>query len=151
MIHSGVKEIPQYHVMKSWSKDARDYEYPKEASNEVEEQLGQRLLFANALDVVTKSGKAPKAGEILTRHLNLARKEIEDLEDDTSNDELTSAENTMCGYTSAEADYSTDQCAYTSDEQAVKHNVYGASGSSAYMSDVEIRQMKAPVVPLKSG
>lgn len=76
--------------MKRWTRDARDYEYPNEVCSSVGQQLGQSLLFANALDVVNSTEKGPKAGEILTRHLNMARKEIEELENETCKQLYTS-------------------------------------------------------------
>lgn len=30
MIRRGVKKIPQAHIMKRWTRDARDYQYPNE-------------------------------------------------------------------------------------------------------------------------
>lgn len=60
MIHRGVNEIPEAHIMKRWTRNARDYEYPNEVCTTAGEQLGQSLLFANALDVV-KSTERPKS------------------------------------------------------------------------------------------
>jgi hypothetical protein len=70
MIHHGVKKIPQAHIMKRWTRDARDYQYPNDVCTSAGEQLGQSLLYANALDVVKSIEKDPKAGKILARHLN---------------------------------------------------------------------------------
>ena len=41
------------------------------------EQLGQNLLYANALEVVKSTDKNPKAAEILMRYLHMAKKEID--------------------------------------------------------------------------
>lgn len=153
MIACGVKEIPKAHIMKRWTRDARDYEYPDEVCTSAGEQLGQSLLYANALDVVKSTEKAPKAGQILTKYLNLARKEIERLESD--NCTMISAsdginENAYMSGTANEQE-SVDQSSYDSDGQPVQRNVYGAAGSSAYMSDADINNIQAPELPQQLG
>lgn len=80
MITNGVKKIPEAHIMKRWTRNAHDFEYPDEVCTSAGEQLGQNLLYANALEVVKSTDKNPKAGEILMRYLNMARKEIDGIE-----------------------------------------------------------------------
>lgn len=62
--------------MKRWTRNARDFEYPDEICTSAGEQLGQNLLYAHALEVVKSTDKDPGAGQILIRHINMARKEI---------------------------------------------------------------------------
>lgn len=110
------------------------------------------MLFANALDVVKSTNKNPKAGEILTRHLNMARKEIEGLE--TANVDVISPSegNATAGYMSASGTKAMNkETEYGSDGLQVLTNTYGASGSSAYMSDADINRIQAPSVPKETG
>lgn len=135
--------------MKRWTRDARDYEYNCEVATSTGQQIGQSLLYANALDVVKSTDKDLKAGEILTRHLNLARKEIQALKSAADKQIITSDED-ITAASSNEEDNS-HLSAYDSDGQPVVRNVYGASGSSAYMSDVDLNQIRAPLVPTETG
>lgn len=61
------------------------------------EQLGQSLLFANALDVVKSTDKDPKAGQILTMYLNMAKKDIEALGNERYNQDSATDGNTTRG------------------------------------------------------
>lgn len=117
------------------------------------EQLGQSLLFANALDVVKSTVKSPKAGEILTRHLNIARKEVEGLETTNEPNNSLSDGNGTAGYVSASGTETGNENLedYDSDGLQVVPNKYGASGSSAYMSDADVNRIKAPFVPKENG
>lgn len=153
MIDLGIKKIPDGHIMKRWTRNARDYQYPDDVCTSAGEQLGQSLLYANALDAVKSTDQNPKAGEILTRYLNMARKEIEGLQNETDSQIQTSDGNTTTGYISASGNESKneEQQDYDSDGSPVVRNIYGASGSSAYMSDADINNIKAPFVPQKSG
>lgn len=153
MIHNGVKKIPQAHIMKRWTRDARDYDYPDEVATSAGQQLGQTLLYANALDVVKSTEKSQEAGQILTKYLNIARKEIEGLDNDISTNISASEGDTTNGYMSATATETEneDQSGYDSDGNPVTKNVYGAAGSSAYMSDADVNNIQAPEVPKESG
>jgi fructose-specific phosphotransferase system component IIB len=152
MIDCGVKKIPEAHIMKRWTREARDYQYPDDVCTSPGEQLGQSLLFANALDVVRSTDKNPKAGEILTRYLNMARKEIEGLEMVNVNEISPSDGNNTSGYMSASGtEAQNDEPEYDSDGLQVLTNTYGASGSSAYMSDADINSIKAPLVSKDTG
>jgi hypothetical protein len=139
--------------MKRWTRDARDYDYPDEVCTSAGEQLGQSLLYANALDVVKSTEKDPKAGVILAKYLNIAKKEIEGLENINTTTIPTSDGNTTNGYlseTATEQDNEDKEC-YGLDRHPVNTNVYGAAGSSAYMSDADVNNILAPDVPKKKG
>lgn len=154
MIHRGVNEIPEAHIMKRWTRNARDYEYPNEVCTTAGEQLGQSLLFANALDVVKSTEKDPRAGEILTKYLNMAKKDIELLHGDNSRHMSASDGNTTgAAYqseTGTKAEYA-DHTDYDSDGKRVVTNAYGAAGSSAYMTYADVNSIKAPNIPKEVG
>jgi hypothetical protein len=153
MIDCGLNKIPEGHILKRWTRNARDYQYPDDVCTIAGEQLGQSLLFANALDVVKSTVKNPKAGEILTRHLNIARKEIEVLETTNEANNSLSDGNGTAGYVSASGTETGNGNLedYDSGGIQVVTNKYGASGSSAYMSDADINRIKAPFVPKENG
>lgn len=153
MIHRGVKKIPEDHIMKRWTREACDYHYPDDVSTSVGEQMGQSMLYANALDVVKATRKNPKAGEILNRHLRNARKEIDGLNDVSSSQMYASDGYTTTGYDSATGN-ETDKAnhnVYDSNGQPVVTNKYGAAGSSAYMSDADVSNIQAPIITAASG
>lgn len=153
MIHCGIKKIPTAHIMKRWTRDVRDYEYPAEVCPSATENLGQSLLYANALDAVKSTDNNKKAAQILNRYLNIARKEIDALDGPNPCQFTTSGGNTTVGYisgtnTEAETEW---QSEYDSDGQPLVRNMYGASRSSAYMSDANINNIQTPVVPTETG
>lgn len=154
MIDLGIKEIPEAHIMKRWTRKARDYEYPNEVATAAGEQLGQSLLFANALDVVKSTDRDPRAGQILTRYLNMAKKDIDLLKSDRIRQVSESdGNNTTEAYlseTGTDIEFA-DNTDYDSDGQRLVKNGYGAAGSSAYMSDADVNKIKAPNVPTQSG
>lgn len=151
MIHCGVKKIPEAHIMKRWTRSARHFEYPDDTCTSDGEQLGQSLLFINVLEVVRSTDKDPKAGEILMRYLNMARKEIDGLHSEKNNSICSSDGYSSAGYTSATAAEDGDQSGYDSDGKRIVRNMYGAVGSSAYMSDCDIQNIQAPMVPEQVG
>lgn len=108
------------------------------------------MLYANALDVVSSTQKNKKAGKILIRHLNMARKEINGLETEISTELQTTDGNTTTGYSSG-CGTEVENSGYDSDGNPVVRNKYGAAGSSAYMSDLDVIKIKAPFIKPKAG
>lgn len=153
MITNGVKKIPEAHIMKRWTRNAHDFEYPDEVCTSAGEQLGQNLLYANALEVVKSTDKNPKAGEILMRYLNMARKEIDGIETEKLSNMPVSNGSTSEGETTGIVSETEgiDQLGYEPNAQRIVTNTYGASGSSAYMSDADIQNIQAPLVPKQTG
>jgi hypothetical protein len=139
--------------MKRWTRNARDFEYPDEVCTSAGEQLGQNLLYANALDVVKSTDKNPKAVEILMKYLHMAKKEIDSMPPENlsyiaSTDGNSSAAQNPVNDSETEGGC---QTGYESNGQQIITNTYGAAGSSAYMSDAEIREIQAPLVPQHIG
>jgi hypothetical protein len=139
LIHCGVKEIPESHIMKRWTRDAKDFEYQIETrSNLVDTQLCNNMLYVNALETVQAVENDTEAAEILMTYLSNAKKEIQRMveqRDKCSDNILTS------GYSSDP--HSDDVGSEFDDDNA---NTYGASGSSAYMSDADIRAIQTPTI-----
>lgn len=119
--------------------------------------MGQSLLYANALDVVKSTQMHPKAGEILNRHLTMGRKEIDGLNCEISSQMYGSDGNTTTGYISGSAteteklDQVSITVGYDSDGHPVVRNSYVAAGSSAYMSDADVSNIKAPLITAEVG
>lgn len=150
MIHCGVSKIPETHIMKRWTRNARDFSYADDISSSGIDYLGHGLLFVNALEVVRLADKDAKSGAILMKYLTMARKEIESLQEDQFKE--NSYMDTY-GYISSSSAQGEDPCSsgYDSDGEPIIGNMYGAAGSSAYMSDNDIQNIQAPIVPLNKG
>lgn len=140
LIHCGAKEIPEAHIMKRWTRAAKDFEYPSPTSYDlVGNQLQNSVLFGNALELVQTAEKDTEAIEILMNHLSIAKKEIHHLLRERKGAEaaITSGYSSACASEDGESDSDTD-CSNA--------NMYGAAGSSAYMSDADIQSIRAPEV-----
>uniref|UniRef100_A0A0A9CVN5 Protein FAR1-RELATED SEQUENCE n=1 Tax=Arundo donax TaxID=35708 RepID=A0A0A9CVN5_ARUDO len=144
LIHTGVTRIPEAHIMKRWTRTARDFVYLDDiSSGPVSSQLSQNLVLVNALEVVRRDSQA---SDILARHLSNARKEIDRLQEHRSKNP---GYDDVSGTEDDNADgYQTD-C--VSEAEGLGGNMYGATGSSAYMSDHDIRQLQAPEVIRQPG
>jgi hypothetical protein len=96
------------------------------------------MLYVNALEAVQAVENDTEAAEILMNYLSSVKKEIQRLVEqrDKCSDNIIAL-----GYSSDPA--SDDVVSKFDDDSA---NTYGASGSSAYMSDADIRAIQAPTV-----
>lgn len=79
----------------------------------------------------------------------MARKEIDGLDTNICSEVRTSDGNMTLGYISGSAT-ELDNSGYDSDGNPVVRNKYGAAGSSAYMSDVDVSKIQAPIITPKS-
>lgn len=142
LIHRGVSKIPSAHILKRWTREARDFAYPAIGTDSngtsVTDELLQSLLYVNALEVVGSAKNDKQIHDVVARHLKNARLEIE---------RLLAWRSNQPGYCSP-TDTGSDS---PSDAEAVNDNSYGAAGISAHMSDAEIETMQAPVVHLPQG
>jgi len=136
--------------MKRWTRSACDFEYADDISGSGLGHLEQGVLYMNALDVVHTVGKDSKSAGILMKYLTIARKEIKDLQEEQMKEKgyVESSRYISCGTSQAEDG---DLSGYDSDGQPITRNRYGASGSSAYMSDQDIQNIQAPNVPPKKS
>jgi hypothetical protein len=125
--------------MKRWTRNAKDFEYVAESSSNLfGTQVGSSVLYVNALEAVQAVQNDPDAAEILMKYLANAKKEIQRMVDERhigSENMVTSAYSSDSGSEGIETDF-----------DDVNANTYGASGSSAYMSDADIRAIQAPTV-----
>ncbi|TVU27405.1 hypothetical protein EJB05_30014, partial [Eragrostis curvula] len=145
MIHTGVSKIPEAHILKRWTRNARDVVYPDALSSDsdsVGDQLLQSVLYGDALDVVRRANKDKQIHEIVARNIKLAKQEI---------DRLMEWRSKQPGYKAVEEEPDYNTTTSVSDIEAIVGNSYGASGSSAYMSDSEIESILAPDVNRAKG
>jgi hypothetical protein len=142
LIDSGVSKIPMAHILKRWTREARDFGYQDIGAGtndaSVTDEHRHSLLHVNALEVVGRAKNDRQIHDIVARHLKSAMTEIEHLVDWRSN---------QPGYCSPTGNGSDS----ASDAEAVNGNSYGAAGISARMSDAEIENMRAPAVHLPQG
>jgi hypothetical protein len=122
--------------MKRWTRNAKDFEYHTETRSDLSgSQVGSSVLYVNALEAVQAVQNDPEAAEILMTYIANAKKEIQrilDLHDTTENLDTS-------GYSSESGSDDFDTDCYNQNA-----NSYGASGSSAYMSDADIRGIQPP-------
>ncbi|CAL4989585.1 unnamed protein product [Urochloa decumbens] len=146
LIHFGAKKVPDAHIMKRWTRQAKDFEYPLESgSGSISNQLRKNVLAVNALEVAQTADKDPEYSDILMSHLSMAKKEIQRAKDEHIKNGQISGYSSTSG---SDHGYSTDSGYET---EPLSTNRYGASGSSAYMSDADILNIQAPPVPPKSS
>jgi hypothetical protein len=150
LIHIGAKKIPEAHIMKRWTQGAKDFDYPlSAASGSIDNQLISSILHVNALEVVQSAGKDADASQILMKHLSMAKKEMQTLFDERNKNQPSNVDS---DYNSTSApDHGYCNVSGYETEGWVSDNMYGASGSSAYMSDGDILSIKAPTVPEKQS
>jgi hypothetical protein len=125
--------------MKRWTRNVKDFEYVAESSSNLfGTQVGSSVLYVNALEAVQAVENDPDAAEIFMKYLANAKKEIQRMVDERH----TGSENMVT------SGYSSDSGSegFETDFDDVNANTYGASGSSAYMSDADIRAIHAPTV-----
>lgn len=83
LIHRGVSKIPTAHILKRWTREARDFAYPAIGTDSngtsMTDELLQSLLYVNALEVVGRAKNDKQIHDVVARHLKNARSEIERL------------------------------------------------------------------------
>ncbi|CAN6213782.1 unnamed protein product [Urochloa humidicola] len=151
LIHCCVNKIPEAHIMKRWTRDAKDFAYQNDTmSGLVDNQLRNNVLYANALEVVHTAENDAEASVILMNYLGIAKKEIQQLLHDRKKNQ---SKEPIEGYSSAAASedgFDTgNETGY--ETECSTANTYGAAGASAYMSDADIQSIQAPIVRNPSG
>lgn len=132
-IQIGVREIPAFHIMLRWTRHARDI-IPMNlrvncCSTTVENMklMQNSLLYGKALRVCSKGNLDFETYEIVMKYLQLAENEV---------DKLIETRQMQADEALAKAKVSgVSEYVSSSDVESVPANVYGASGSSAGMSD----------------
>jgi hypothetical protein len=98
---------------------------------------------------VQSAGKDADASQILMKHLSMAKKEMQTLFDERNKNQPSNVDSDYNSTSIPDHGYCNDSGYET--EGWVSDNMYGASGSSAYMSDGDILSIKAPTVPEKQS
>jgi hypothetical protein len=150
MIQLGVYEIPKAYIKKRWTRSARDIlpertkGYQKETLCMQSMTFRNTFLYVNAIDVVQDGNKDLVAFDIASKYLKKAQRKLKEYF-------MLKEKNPRIGYQdnlATKADlYKTDTDSAIdsgSEMEGRKHNSYGASGSSAWMSDSELLKLKAP-------
>ncbi|RLN10022.1 uncharacterized protein C2845_PM11G25570 [Panicum miliaceum] len=145
LIHCGVKNIPEAHILTRWTRGAKDFDYQFDSNpGSIDSELRNSVLYVNALEVVQSAEKDAEASEILFGYLRQAKMDIERLLDDRNNtteNNATSGDSSDSASENGESDF----------DDGGNGNMYGAAGSSAYMSDADIQSIQAPTVRNPSG
>lgn len=143
MIRLNIEKIPHAHILTRWTRQAKDAlpEHLKPLQNRKTTleplSIWQTQLNATALEVVTKGNTDKETIAVVMKHLKAASKEVDEVL--RSRSKPTSEPFTADGL-----DIGTDI-------EEVQGNKYGASGSSACLSDSEILKIKAPLVDKERG
>lgn len=154
MLQKDIAKIPDAHIMKRWTKDARDVLPGPLKAYQKDQTVGQsatfrhRLMQLQSAKLMAKGDMDIELFEIVMKHMKAAEIEAEKViaarskddgvvqDGDSSDDEVEV--NTGRGEMSGGG--------VQSDGEVLRNNKYGASGSSAVYSDTEIINMKAPAL-----
>lgn len=155
------KEIPAAHIMKRWTRDAKDVLpeplkiYQKDQSAMHCKTYRSRLMDLQSVKLKSTGDTDVELFEVVMKHMRAAEKEAEELiakrAKDAANEQVEDSD---------EEELEDDQAAVQSDGGVLRNkdqrcsgnnggvtlrkNKYGASGSSAGYSDSEILGLKAP-------
>lgn len=100
--------------------------------------IWQRRMNTKALEACTKGNTYREMYDIVMNHLNTAIKEVDEfIEEKRKEEEAKETE--------------TDEAEIVTDVDSAKGNRYGASGSSAGLSDSEIKKLRGPVIDRGRG
>lgn len=144
MIRLEIDRIPEIHILTRWTRSAKDV-VPEHMrfSATTNDMVGaitiwQRRLNTRALEACTKGNTCRETYDIVLRHLNAAIKEVDDFIIERKKlEEIQETE--------------TEEVEIITDVESANRNRYGASGSSAGLSDSEIQNLKAPEVQKVNG
>ncbi|KAM0929326.1 hypothetical protein ACQ4PT_001700 [Festuca glaucescens] len=86
MIHLGLNQIPDFHVLKRWTKSARDIlgpsvEGPQETELSLPKSFRHNIMYVSALELVKMGDLAESKYRIVMKHITAAKKELR--EDET--------------------------------------------------------------------
>lgn len=143
MIRLNIENIPDSHILTRWTRNAKDVlpEQLKALQNKkptvVPLSIWQTQLNAKALEVVTKGNTDKETIDCVLKHLKAASKEVDEILLARSNPVVTKCIE--------------DVLDIATDTEQIRGNKYGASGSSAVLSDSEILNLKPPLVERKNG
>lgn len=153
MIRLGVPEILEAHIMTRWTRQAKDVLPENMKGHQNEKTANRPLTFqtmqlnAKALEVVSKGNTDIETLHIVMKHLNAAIKEVDCVM--SARNKIITA-NSECPEQGNES-VTTDHDLGIQTNVDVVGNRYGASGSSAVMSDSEGLNIKAPIANRNHG
>lgn len=140
MIRLNIPKIPNLHIVHRWTRQATHHLKMIQSQNKNIEPLSiwQTQLNAKALEVVTKGNTCKETIDAVMKHFKAAIKEVDEIL-------LSRSREVDKGDTDNEV---TD---IETDIEGLRGNKYGASGSSAGLSDTEILNIRAPLVERGRG
>jgi hypothetical protein len=144
MIRYEVKQIPEFHILTRWTRNAKDV-VPEHMrfSAAKDDQTGSlsiwhRRLNSKALEACTKGNTYRETYDIVMKHLSSAIKEADEyIEKRRKSEQATETD--------------TDEVEIVTDVESARGNRYGASGSSVGLSDSEILKLRGPVMDRGPG
>ncbi|KAM0931875.1 hypothetical protein ACQ4PT_000135 [Festuca glaucescens] len=86
MIHLGLNQIPDFHIMKRWTKSVRDIlgpnvEGPSDTEVSLPKSFRHNIMYVSALELVKMGDLAESRYRIVMKHITAAKKELR--QDDT--------------------------------------------------------------------
>ena len=157
MVQLGVSKVPKAHILKRWTRKARDL-LPGELRCYQQDTLCMEsmtyrhtYLYVNAIEVVQDGNKDLGAFDIATQYIKKAQKKLREYYKAKENDKCTPATNRVVmqsNYYTTDSDTGVDS---GSEKEAGLGNSYGAAGSSAMMSDSELLKLWAPAFKRPAG
>ena len=85
MIHLGLGKIPEHHIMKRWTKSARDIigtnvDGSEDTELTFSKSFRHNIMYVSALEMVKMGDAAEDSYRVLMRHITTAKKELREIE-----------------------------------------------------------------------
>ncbi|CAN6372782.1 unnamed protein product [Urochloa humidicola] len=154
MLQLNIREIPEAHIMTRWTRKAKDVlpdhlkGHEKDTTGTKPLTLQSTQLNAKALEAISKGNTDTETLQVVMKHFTAAIKEVDALLKARREKTVIYSE---AADNSRVTDETEDECGIQTDIEVVIGNRYGASGSSAGMSDSEILNLKAPIANRSRG
>lgn len=160
LVQLGVYEVPKAHILKRWTRKARDL-LPRELRCYQQDTLclqsmtyRHTFLYINAMEIVQDGNKDLIAFDIVAKSLKKTQKKLREYY--KTKESLTQAGVPIDSngfvvqnnYHTTDSDTEIDS---GSETEVRYYNSYGAAGSSAGMSDSELLKIRAPAFKRPAG
>uniref|UniRef100_A0ACD5YCY0 Uncharacterized protein n=1 Tax=Avena sativa TaxID=4498 RepID=A0ACD5YCY0_AVESA len=157
IVNLGISEIPKAHILKRWTRNARDVlpphlvMYQKDTPAMHSKTFRHSLLYTHAMESVKMGDTNLDTFKVMMKHFAAGQKEVKAMIDAMGS---LPVDDPIPNYDSSDAEWRRDRgVGYRSepDIEMSGHMQYGVSGSSAGMTTAELSSIKALFVARKAG
>jgi hypothetical protein len=156
-VYLGVTKIPNAHILKRWTRDARDVlpahliMYQKDTPAMHSKTFRHSLLHVNAMELVKLGDTNLETFKEMMKHFAAGQKAVKAIIDAVGEPGTVEP---FPNYESSDAEWHRDPAAGYQSEPEISISAsmqYGLSGSSAGMTIEELTSIKAPPIVRKTG